>query len=372
MSGFSLKDQLFNLDKVKKLAVEIKTVYPNFKEKEFINKVCSRFPELELKQRILWISDCLKQFLPNSYEDSVNIILNALPKPCNPELKDDDFGDFIYAPYNQYIASYGCRKEYINLSLSALEEITTRFSAEDAIRYFINSFPELTYSFLKKWVNHPHYHVRRLVSEATRPKLPWASKIKYNSDYYLPLLSYLYKDTTRFVTRSVANHLNDLSKINSQLVLSTLEKWKKENFQNEKELHFIIKHSLRTLIKQGDIATLKFLGYKNNVKFNANLNLPETDVLIGEKLLFEIELFAEENSRIIIDYVMFFKGKSGTNEKVFKFKDMYVEKGKKYSFSKTYYFKLGMTTRTFYPGNHSIALQINGTRCDIKNFVLKV
>jgi 3-methyladenine DNA glycosylase AlkC len=112
---------------------------------------------------------------------------------------------------------------------------------------------------MKEWAKSEHYHQRRLASEGTRPSLPWA--IKVNLDYKKPIeiLDVLYCDNTRYVTRSVANHMNDISKRDASLVLDTLRKWKNSKKQNKKEMDFIISHSLRTLVKDGNREALNLL-----------------------------------------------------------------------------------------------------------------
>ena len=137
--SFSLKDLLFNHSKVSKIANELHQVYPQFKTHEFIQNVTEKFPQLELKQRIDWISQQLAIFLPASYPDAISIILKSLPAPCDPTLNDNDFGDFIYAPYGLFVATHGCTKTHLSLSFEAIKSLTTRFSMEDAIRYFINA-----------------------------------------------------------------------------------------------------------------------------------------------------------------------------------------------------------------------------------------
>ena len=141
---FSLKDHLFNKEKVTFLAKRIKNVYPLFNEKGFITDTVTLFPTLELKQRIYHIREMLKKYLPSDFEKAVKIILASLPTENDIEKTDDDFGDFIYEPYNNFIANYGCTKEQLSFSLNAIHETTRRFSAEDAIRYFINAFPKET------------------------------------------------------------------------------------------------------------------------------------------------------------------------------------------------------------------------------------
>jgi len=372
MSSFSLKDQLFNREKVTKLAHELKKAHSEFKADHFIDEVCNKFPDLELKDRINWISHCLRRTLPHSYPDALSIILKALPEPCDPTLSDDDFGDFIYAGYNHYISENGCTHEHVTLSLRALEETTTRFSAEDAIRSFINNFPLQTLKQFKEWVSHPHYHVRRLVSEGTRPKLPWAKKIQYQQSEFLNLLDHLYKDKTRFVTRSVANHLNDISKFDPEAVLTRLKKWSKESKQTKAEYNFIRNHALRTLVKQGHKETLHFLGYSPTPDISTTLKINKKIISIGDTITFHISILAKRESKLIIDYVMIFKGKGERHsEKVFKLRKADLKKGESLQFSKTYEFKRNMTTRTFHPGEHRILLQINGKRHNENTFTLK-
>lgn len=146
---FLLKDLLFNQAKVEQIAGEIQRVYSSFNTNEFVREVVAKFPELELKARIAWIAECLRQFLPEDYEQAVRLMLRALPPPNNPDLSDGDFGDFIYAPYGEYVARYGCTEKHLQFSLAALHEITQRFSAEDAnviidyILYFQNKAGKL-------------------------------------------------------------------------------------------------------------------------------------------------------------------------------------------------------------------------------------
>jgi hypothetical protein len=78
--SFSLKDQLFNKEKVEYLSGLIKNIYPEFSDKKFEKDILDKFPELELKQRISHISDILKKYLPDNFEESVNILVESLPE----------------------------------------------------------------------------------------------------------------------------------------------------------------------------------------------------------------------------------------------------------------------------------------------------
>ncbi|MEO0458948.1 MAG: DNA alkylation repair protein, partial [Cyanobacteria bacterium P01_A01_bin.114] len=192
--SFSLKDQLFNPEKVNYLGTLITQAFPEFSQQQFHQAVVTAFPKLELKERIAHITACLHQYLPDDYPGALAIILRSLPPELDPSKTDDDFGDFIFAPLSLFVATYGCTADYLNSSLNALKEITKRFSAEDAVRYFINAFPSETFSFLLDCAKDDNYHVRRWASEGTRPKLPWSQKLITDYKQPLPLLEILYGD----------------------------------------------------------------------------------------------------------------------------------------------------------------------------------
>ncbi len=357
-----LKDLLFNPKKVEQIAKDIHKAYPAFERESFVKVVVSRFPELELKARISWIAECLRGHLPSSYKEAVDVLLRSLPVPCDPSLGDDDFGDFIYASYTEFVARYGCDEKVLALSLKALKEMTTRFSAEDAIRYFINAYPAETMGELKKWSEDTHYHVRRLCSEGTRPKLPWSAKIRIAVTEPLPILHKLHADRTRYVTRSVANHLNDISKTSPELVLETLAQWKRSGKQKPDELDFMVRHSLRTLIKSGHPKAMQLLGFVSDAKVNlSDLQVPKK-VKLGHALEFSIHLKALQETRVIVDYIIYFQNKAGklAGPKVFKLRSCTLPKNEKVIITKSHPFRKNMTTRTLYPGRHEIAIQING------------
>ena len=370
---FSLKDQLFNQEKVSYLAGLIKAVHPQFQDQAFQNEVLSKFPELELKQRISWMRECLEKFLPKDYKKAVTILLNALPKPCDPNKSDNDFGEFILVPFSDFVAMNGCQKEQLKFSLNALKEITKRFSAEDAIRFFLNAFPKETLEEIQNWTKDPHYHVRRLTSEGTRPRLPWSQKLNLdNTEVIAKILSELYFDPTRFVVRSVANHLNDISKEDPNLVIKTLKKWEESSKAKSKEMEYLKSHALRTLIKAGNQNALEFLGYHAAPKINVSpLKIKTPKVEIGSALEFAFDIDLQKDEKLMIDYLLYFQNKSGKlAPKTFKIKKGEFKKGETITVQKKHPLKK-MTTKKLYPGLHKVALQINGQIFKAEEFVLK-
>ncbi len=357
-----LKDILFNKPKVLQIASEIRRVYPSFKTKAFVDDVVLKFPDLELKARISWIVECLKKYLPSDYKRAVDILVKALPAPNNPELSDDDFGDFIYAPYAEYVAKNGCTKNDLGFSLNALRKMTVRFSAEDAIRYFINAFPKETLKELLEWSKDSHYHVRRLCSEGTRPKLPWSQKINIPVSTPLPILNNLFSDKTRFVTRSVANHLNDISKTDPDLVIDTLTKWRKSGKQKPQEMGYIVRHALRTLVKRGNPKAMQLLGFSLAPRVSVSRFTVPKKVVMDSALEFSFAIKSQEDTDIIADYIIYFQNKLGklNSKKVFKLKKISLKKNQPITISKRHPFRQFMTTRTLYIGRHEVELQING------------
>lgn len=371
---FSLKDQLFNRNKVDMIAGQITRVYPQFDHIPFVNDTVARFSDLELKERINWISDQLKTFLPSDYNDALRILLASLPAECDPTLSDNDFGDFIYAPYAHFVAKWGCNAHDLETSLNALEIITTRFSAEDAIRYFINAFPTESLAKMIEWTIHHHYHVRRLASEGSRPKLPWSQKINLSISDTLPILNALYKDKTRYVTRSVANHLNDISKLDPQLTIDLLSQWKQTGRQTAKELSFIITHSLRTLIKKGHPDAMKLLNFSPSPQVTlSDFRVISPTIQIGDSMAFEFVVTSTQHEAVVIDYTIHFQNKSGqmSSKKTYKFKQLTLAPGAAMPLSKLHPFRANMTTRTLYPGPHQVDLHINGTVVGTAPFNLK-
>lgn len=372
--GFSLKDHLFNKDKVTYLAGLFSEVHPEFKNNSFVMDVMTELPQLELKARITHIAIVLQKYLPEDFLKATKIIVQALPEPLAPDKTDDDFGDFIFAPLGEYVVRNGLEKKYLKTSLATLKEITQRFSMEDAIRYFISAFEEDTLAELQKWTTHKHYHVRRLVSEGTRPLLPWSKRIPLDITLPIVFLDQLYFDNTRFVTRSVANHINDISKTNPRLALDTLDRWRKEGKQNEREMEWIMAHALRTLIKQGNAEALVLLGYESSPKIKivkfATKNESQ-QVTMGEALTFSFEIQAEKDEKLMIDYIIHFMKKNGsTSSKVFKIKNGEIKKGESMSVVKNHVFLKDATSFTLYPGIHTLVLQINGQHFKTTDFYL--
>ncbi|MCZ7666133.1 MAG: DNA alkylation repair protein [Chloroflexi bacterium] len=117
-------------------------------------------------------------------------------------------------------------------------------------RFSCNTPPK-PLAILDEWTSDPSPHVRRLVSEGTRPRLPWGRRLpQFIADPTptLALLDKLKDDESEYVRRSVANHLNDITKDNPAQVVATLQRWnKRESNQN---IQWMTRHALRSWSKR--------------------------------------------------------------------------------------------------------------------------
>ena len=371
-SGFSLKDELFNKNRVEYLARLFYESDNSFDASGFVRDTMKRLKHLELKERIVHIAETLESHLSADYRVAAKQITIALPPPLDPTKSDDDFGDFIFAPLGEYVVRNGIEKKHVKLSLRTLKSLTQRFSMEDAIRAFIDSHPDVTLMELEKWSTDRSYHVRRLVSEGTRPMLPWSKRLSIDATTPIPFLDTLHADPTRYVTRSVSNHLNDIAKMNPQLVIDVLKRWQIAGRQDPAELTWMSKHALRTLVKQGNSQALRLLGFRPNPKIEvSDFALKKTAIKPGDAIELTFNLTANRDEALMVDYVIdFVKSNGSLSPKVHKLKQLSMKKGESKAINQRHTLRANATTYTLYPGTHHVTLQINGKPFGKQSFEL--
>ena len=358
-SGFSLKDDLFNAGTIGDLAGEFRAT-GLIDADRFEQAVMSRLGELELKARISWIAECLLAELPGTLPEAAPILRAALPPPLDPSRRDDDFGRFIHAPLGEVVTALGL-EDHPELSLDLMEEITQRFSMEMSIRAYLIRWPDLVLTRMEDWAGHSNYHVRRLVSEGTRPKLPWAPAIGLDPARALPLLDRLHDDPTRYVTRSVANHLNDITKLAPNLAIDRLAAWKGAGRQAPAELDWMTSHALRGLIKAGDPRAMALLGFDPEAPIVVTGFRIPTEARIGETIEISATLESAAPTGAIVDYIFWRRRANGElAPKVHKMKKTQLAPGQPLTLVKRHALKGDATTYRLYPGGQRIALQVNG------------
>jgi 3-methyladenine DNA glycosylase AlkC len=254
---------------------------------------------------------------------------------------------FFYNPHSMFIGTYGL--PVFEESLAASYDLTKVFTAEFCIRGFIVEYPQ-TLDRLRVWAADPDEHVRRLVSEGTRPRLPWATRLPAfiaDPEPVIDLLELLKDDPSDYVRRSVANNLNDISKDHPGRAVVLAAQWLPGR-------RALVRRGLRTLVKAGDPAALAVLGYGDSA-VRASAQLP-AEISIGGSLPLAIELHG--NGRVLLDIAVYFvKANGATSRKVFTGAELDLNGAvvirRTISFAQH-------TTRRHYPGPHRICAVVNG------------
>jgi 3-methyladenine DNA glycosylase AlkC len=259
--GSTLKT-LLGKEAIECLANNLHVAYPNFPKQEFISRSNHKINPLGILERGHHLARILKEHLPTPYSNAISVIINSLTPPLS-KTKDLGLGVFFYLPHICFVGNYGLDLEYnknkdpFEISMRAQYELTQRFSAEFSIRPYLIQQQERTIDKLLKWTNDPNPHVRRLCSEGTRPRLPWAIRLPNlikNPTPVLEILERLKDDEDLYVRRSVANHLGDIAKDHPELALKICTAWLK-NASHERK--WLIRHAVRYLAKKNDPMALK-------------------------------------------------------------------------------------------------------------------
>lgn len=340
---------------VKNISKVFHEIYPTFDQKRF-QKLIPKLADLELKQRVLLITDGLRAELPGKYMADKKIIEQVLEKK--------KLTGFQLWPISEYISQYGT--DHFDESLELMYQLTQQFTSEFAIRNFLLKDPQRILKKFKTWVKDENVHIRRWVSEGTRPLLPWGGKIHsfIKKPETLHLLNELKYDDELYVRKSVANHLNDISKHHPELVVSTLKEWVKQSPKlHLDKIHWIKKQALRTLIKKGHKNALSLMGVNHKCDVVVKtLKLNKAVYEMGDTIEFDfiLESTAKKPQALIVDYLVGFVKANGTvTAKVFKLKNMEIGPGEKIKIKKRHSLKK-ITTMTFYPGQHTLSIQVNG------------
>ena len=355
------------------LGARIQRVYPAFPVEAFVQQVAAQVGPLELKERVAVITQALRQHLPPDYADALAILTDEIV--LGPELVDESkmYNEgYGLLPVATFVEFFGL--EHFDESMQAAHAITRRFSAEFTIRPFLAFEPERTLDVLHGWIEDPNPHVRRLVSEGTRPRLPWASYLQTFISDPAPVLALLEKlrgDPSEYVRRSVANNLNDIAKDHPDLVMATLEHWQADTTV---DVAWITRRALRSLVKQGNPRALALLGYHPAQVTLDDLRIAPDVITLGEsfELSFTLTSAASEPQNLMIDFVVHFvRSKGKTSEKVFKLKTATLAPGETLAVSKRHPIK-PITVRRYYAGVHVVDVQVNGARLGSTSFTLEM
>ena len=357
-----LKDW-FNPARYRLLAKQLQQIEPRFDKAPFLDLTLQGLEGRELKARLHQMVLGFDAALPGPFRKNL-----ATLRKFAPAIEHT----FIAVGLSDYVAAFGLDKP--NVSLPALKFFTRFGSAEFAIRPFIIRDQAATLAQMLKWATDPDEHVRRLASEGSRPRLPWGQLLRalvFDPQPTFPILSQLKTDASLYVRKSVANHLNDISKDNPDLMLDLIETWDR----SIPETKWIVQHGLRSLIKQGHPRALAICGVSPHPKIAiSTFECNPQSVELGEYLQLSVELMSQDSRQLelVVDYVVhYIKASGSSSPKVFKWKNLTLAAGQKTAFAKRQIIR-DFSTRKHHVGTHRIELQINGSRIAETAFDLKI
>jgi 3-methyladenine DNA glycosylase AlkC len=348
---------------VRRLAGELAAAEPAFPTAAFVAQAAAGLDELELLDRGRHIAAALAAHLPADYPAALAVLLRSLgAEHASDELLGAGMAPFFYLPHTLFVAERGL--DHFDLSMAAQVELTKRFSAESSVRPYIARDPERAFAWLERWAVDPNPHVRRLVSEGTRLRLPWAMRVPWldaRPKRVLALLETLRDDPASVVRRSVANNLNDLGKVHPALLVTTCERWLTGDVPAERRA--LVEHALRSAVKRGDPAALRLLGFGGAAAVAIeDVRIEPAKVAIGGRvaIAFTLASASREPQELLVDYaVHFVKANGRTAPKVFKLTRLALPPGGREALRSTVSLAVH-TTRVPRPGTHGVDVIVNG------------
>lgn len=366
--GEPFKDRI-NESVIRAVAKETRNAWSSFDTAGFVKDAKCGLETLELKGRIDHLTRVWRRYLPSEYTKALKTILKMLPS----EFDSTGWGDAVFYTWlhSHFVQIFGL--EHPAESLKAMVEITKRGSCEFTVRPYLIRHPEQTRAFLESNLKHPNPHVRRWISEGTRPRLPWGERLQSlvaDPSPNIPFLQALRKDASEYVRTSVGNHLGDIAKDHPDVAVKLAKEWLHEGFEHAE---WIARKGLRHLIKQGHPGALKALGFPVGTKSTVSgLKVMKKRIRVGEDQIFHFKLTGGAQEKLSIDYAVNYRLARGkTGRKVFKLAVKTVRKGESILFKRKHSFK-PVSIRILYAGEHSIAILVNGMELGKAKFQLEL
>jgi 3-methyladenine DNA glycosylase AlkC len=343
--------EIFDKPRFRSVALDLAAIYPAFDARRFLKIALAGLDELSLMQRLRRMSEALHATLPENYRQAVKILRTLAPR------MDHGFATLVLP---DYVGQYG--QHDFDWSMDALKYFTGFGSSEFAVREFLRLDTARALAIMQTWSRDDSDAVRRLASEGCRPRLPWSFRLDAILDdptLAAPILENLRQDASPYVRKSVANHLNDVSKSHPDWVLERLASWPLDNPHSA----WIARHALRSLIKAGNPRALAVIGAGATPEVKiSKFALTPRRLALGERvtLSFDLASTSAASQRLVIDYKMHYVKKSGaTAAKVFKLKELTLESAQRVSIERSQSIR-DFTTRVHYSGRHEVEILVNG------------
>jgi 3-methyladenine DNA glycosylase AlkC len=355
-----ITDGMLGAAQVAALADRLEAVLGAGNNMRAIRAVGGRLDGVTLTGRVGLLRDALLAELPPDWPAFARVVQRALD--------DERFSGWIIWPVGDAVAARAlddADPRAFDQGLDLLAVLTPRLTSEFSLRPFLAADLERTLRAARRWAENPDQHVRRLASEGTRPRLPWAPRVRALLDLpeaTISILDALYRDPCDRVRRSVANHLGDLAKDDPELAVTTAARWLEAP---DRSTAWVVRHGLRALVKTGHPGALALQGFDPPDQIAVSgPHLATRVVRIGERLEFAVEVGNRGTTpaQLMVDYLVHYRtARGGTAPKVFKLATRALQPGETTKLEDARSFA-ARSTRRLHPGPHALELQVNGRR----------
>jgi len=360
-------DELINSAVVRALTDSLMAASSSF-EPSRLRDLDGAISDKRLRERVDLVRDALLADVQGDFADMDHLVTRAL--------KHEGFAGWMIWPVTEAVSTRALTSGSVadfDAGMDLLARLTPRLSSEFAIRDLLNARPERALAKMTEWAADDNEHVRRLSTEGSRAYLPWARRVAWLIEHpraTRAIVDATYRDSSEYVRRSTANHLNDLSRVDASVVTELAAEWTAAPDANTA---WVTRHGLRTLLKRADPSALSLVGFAGRELGVTKPVLAENAIAWGSSIRFTASVtnVALTEALVAIDYSIGFVRANGTiSQKTFKLAARRIPAGETIQISKTHSFR-PITTRSYYPGTHTVAVQANGVVSEPASFVLR-
>ncbi|MEV4890021.1 hypothetical protein AB0K48_11590 [Nonomuraea sp. NPDC055795] len=335
--------ELVNAASVGVLADGLAASLPGFARERFVHEAVSGLGPLELKDRVRHVASTLGLVAGLPFPSVAAALRAGAPKL-------DMWSGW---PATDYVALHGLG--HLDVAMETLAAITPHATAEFAVRPFLERHGRAALEIMYGWAGSADEHLRRLASEGTRPRLPWATRVSWLMEPgpTLPILNRLRDDPSEYVRRSVANHVNDFTKGHPEAAIALLAGWRASGGSHVEK---VVRHAVRGLLREGHPEALGLVGARAGGGAVESLTLAAGQVAVGEKLPFTVVVTASEPGSVVLRYAVCREG----SRRVFHLGERVAGvAGEAFSLTKSHSFR-PVTTRVEPPGPRTLEIMVNG------------
>ncbi|NRQ35647.1 DNA alkylation repair protein [Nonomuraea sp. NN258] len=284
---------MIDTDSVTVLADGLTAAWPAFPRARFIARAVAGLGGLELKDRVKHVAAAMREAMPLPYPRAAEIVRESAA-----HVTLDMWSGW---PATEHTAAHGLG--HLDTAMATLAVLTPYATGEFAVRPYLERHRDDALKIMLAWAESPDEHLRRLASEGSRPRLPWATRVDWlmTPGPTLPLLDRLRDDPSEYVRRSVANHVNDLAKDHPQVAVELLARWRADGGSHVEK---VLAHAVRGLLRAGHPEALALVGATHGSGAVDALTLESDTVAVGGKLTFDVTVRAGSAGPVLLKYAV--------------------------------------------------------------------